>query len=87
MNVLFVGVDISQKCCGMWNYKKDKYKKLYKKHLSILKGFRTAAHQSWHILRVVRESNPGQRNRFGPHGLGSIPGRRKVCANFDELQF
>ena len=33
-----------------------------KVHLCILKGFKTAAHQIWHILRIVRESNPGQRN-------------------------
>ena len=73
MNVLFVGVDISQKCCGMWNYKKDKYKKLYKKHLSILKGFRTAAHQSWHILCVIRESNLGRAGQIDFAGPGLIP--------------
>ena len=58
-----------------------------KVHVCILKGFKTAANQSWHLLRVVRESNPGRGNRFGLRGLGSIPGRREVYANFDELQF
>ena len=58
-----------------------------KVHLCTLKGFKTAAHQSWHILRVVLESNLGQQNRYGLQGPGSIPWWRKVCTNFDELQF
>ena len=57
-----------------------------KVHLCILKGFRTAAHQSWHIFRVVLESNPGRAGYIDFVGLGSIPRRREVCANFDELE-
>ena len=56
-------------------------------HLCILKGFKTAAHQIWHILRVVLESNPGGAGHIDFVGLSLIPGRRKVCTNFDELQF
>ena len=58
-----------------------------KVHVCILKGFKTAAYQSWNILRIVQESSPGQRKRYGPRGPGSIPGRCEVCANFDKLQF
>ena len=52
-----------------------------------LKGFKTAAYQSWHILRVVRESNPGCAGHIDFIGLGWIPGRCKVFTNFDKLQF
>ena len=52
----------------------------------ILKGFRTAAHQSWYIFRVVLESNPGRAGYIDFVGLGSILRRREVCANFDELE-
>ena len=38
--------------------------------------------QSWHILRVVQESQP---RHIGFGGLGSIPGHCEVCANFDKL--
>ena len=55
--------------------------------MSYLKGFKTAANQSWHILRVVQESNPGCAGLIDFFGPDSIPGRRKVCANFDKLQF
>ena len=59
----------------------------YKVHVCILKGFRAAAHQSWHILRVIQESNPNRVGHIDFVGLGSIPGQREVCANFDKLQF
>ena len=47
----------------------------------------TAAHQIWHILRVVLESNPGRAGHIDFVSPSLIPGRRKVCTNFDELQF
>ena len=58
-----------------------------KVHLYILKGFRTADHQSWNILRVVQESNPGCAGHIDFIGPSLSPGRREMCANFDKLQF
>ena len=58
-----------------------------KVHLCILKGFKTAAHQSWHIFCIVQESNPSRAGHINFVGPGWIPRRREVCANFDELQF
>ena len=62
-----------------WRFQKCKV------HLCVLKGFRIAAHQSWHILRVVQELNPGRAGHINV--LARVRFLDKVCAIFDELQF
>ena len=68
-------------------YKKIRIFENCKVHLCILKGFKTAAYQSWHLLRIVWESIPGRAGHINFVGPGSIPAQLEVCANFDMLQF
>ena len=85
-NVLYVGdqiLRINEKP----TYQKSKAE-LLKKMQELPVNFEAcAAHQSWHILRIVRESNPGLAGHIDFVGPGSIPRQRKVRANFDKLTF